>query len=43
MAAEKICNVKKKHNIIFPMILRLLGRKSIGEEGIGDENQDKKI
>ena len=33
---------ERESNIIFPMILRLFGRISNGEEGKGEENQDFK-
>ena len=43
---EELKHEKKSQrgsNIIFPLILRLLGRKSSGEEGKGTENLGNKI
>ena len=46
-AEYNVVKREKGSNIIFPIILRLLGRISSGEEGMGDgnfweENQDLK-
>ena len=44
MAVEKnIERRERESNIIFPIILRLLGRKSIEEKGKGMEISGKKI
>ena len=43
MAVEKNISWKKGSNIIFPLILRLLGRISSGEEGKRMEIAGKKI